>query len=119
MVPVLTLGDIPFVERLEHHHEAHLVAELHQLGRGHIVGGADRVAPHVLKQRQLAAESSHIDGGTQRAEVVMVAHTLKFAVLAVEEEALVGHQFDASDAETGDVLVHLTAVHVYLRRGLI
>ena len=114
VVTVLTLGDIPFVERLEHHHEAHLVAELHQLGRGHIVGGAD-----VFEQRQLAAEGSHIDGGTQRTKVVMVAHALKLAVLAVEEEALVGHQLDASDTEAGDVFVHLTAVHVYLRRSLI
>ena len=113
VVAVLTLGNVPLVERLEHHHETHLVTELHQLGRRHIVGGADGIATHVLEQRQLAAE------GTQRAEVVMVAHALELAVLAVEEEALVGHQLDASDAEAGDVLVHLTAVHVYLRRGLI
>ena len=119
VVTVLTLGDIPFVERLEHHHEAHLVAELHQLGRGHIVGGADGVATHVLEQRQLAAEGSHIDGSTQRTKVVMVAHALELAVLSVEEEALVGHQLDAADTEAGDVFVHLTAVHVYLRRGLI
>ena len=119
VVTVLTLGDIPFVERLEHHHEAHLVAELHQLGRGHIVGGADGVATHVLEQRQLAAEGSHIDGSTQRTKVVMVAHALELAVLSVEEEALVSHQLDAADAEAGDVFVHLTAVHVYLRRGLI
>ena len=119
MVTVLTLGDIPFVERLEHHHEAHLIAELYQLRRRHVVGGADSVAAHILEQRQLAAKGGHIDGGTQRAEVVMITYSLKLAMLAVEEEALVGHKFDASDAEAGDVFVHLTAVHVYLRRGFI
>ena len=27
MVPVLTLGDVPLVERLNHHHESHFIAK--------------------------------------------------------------------------------------------
>ena len=37
MIAVAAFGDVPLVERLHHHHEAHLVAQGYQLGRGHVV----------------------------------------------------------------------------------
>ena len=37
VVSVLTFGDVPFVEILKHHHEAHLVAELDELLGRHVV----------------------------------------------------------------------------------
>ena len=119
VITVLALGDIPFVERLQHHHKAHLVAQFHQFGSRHVVGGTYRVATHVLQHRQLAAQGSHIHGSPQRTEVVMVAHPLELAVLPVQEETLVGHNLQAADAETGRVFIRLPVIHVNLRYRLI
>ena len=105
MIAVLALGDVPLVEGLDHHHEAHLVAEFHEFGRGHVVRGADGVAAHFFQQGQLVAQGGLIDGGAERAKVVVVAHALDLAPLAVEIEALVGNQREGADAEAGLVLV--------------
>ena len=53
VISVLALGTFPFVEGLHHHHEAHLVAELHQFRRRLIMGSADGVAAHILEDFQL------------------------------------------------------------------
>ena len=53
VVSVLALGAFPFVEGLHHHHEAHLVAELHQFRCRLVMGSANGVAAHILKDFQL------------------------------------------------------------------
>ena len=105
VIAVFTFCDVPFVKRLYHHHEAHLVAKTHQFGCRHVVGGPDGITPHVLQQGQLMAEGGLIDGGSQRTEVVMIAHPLKLAALAIEKEALVRHNFHGPDAEAGGIRV--------------
>ena len=48
VISVFTLGDVPFVERFDHHHKSHFVAQLHQFGSRHIVGSTNGVAAHIL-----------------------------------------------------------------------
>ena len=113
MVSVPALCRIPLVEILQHHHEAHLVAKLDQLLGRHVVRSADRVAAHVLEDGELASDSSLVDRRSERTEVMMHAHSLEFAHLSVEEEALLRADLDASDSEAGPHLVEHDASFVY------
>ena len=112
VIAAVTLGHIPFVKGFQHHHEAHLVAQLHQLGGRHVVTGADGIAAHVLEHGQLVADGVLIDGRPQRTEVMMQAHALELAQFAIEEEALVGHELHRAYAEDRLVLVHLAPVYI-------
>ena len=105
VIAVLALGDVPLVEGFEHHHEAHLLTELHEFGGGHVVGGADGVAAHVLEDGELVAEGTHIDRRPERAKVVVVADAAKLAQPTVEEKSLVGHHLDAAHTEARFVSV--------------
>ena len=117
-VAVGRLGtETPVVERLDHEHHAHLVAQLDQLGGGHIVGGADGVDAHILEELYLMAQGRTVDGGSEGAEVVVVADTLELGELAVEEEALLGDIFDGADAEAGVIVVELSAVDTQCGTG--
>ena len=49
VITILTFGNIPFIERFQHHHKAHLVTEFHQFGCRHIVGGTDCITSHILQ----------------------------------------------------------------------
>ena len=100
VVSVLTFGDVPFVEILQHHHEAHLVAELDELLGRHVVGCADGVASHVLEHCELPAESCLVDGCSKRAEVVVQADSAELARLAVEEESLVRDDLYGPETES-------------------
>ena len=125
MVAVLAFGDIPFVEGLDHHHEAHLVAEFHELGRGHIVRGADGVAAHLLQERELVAQGGAVDRGAERAQVVVVAHALDLPQFSIQVESLLGDEIDGADTEAGLIFVdHLIVVSRFgiiedLRHGLV
>ena len=48
VISVLTFGNIPFIERLYHHHKAHFLTQLHQFRCRHIVGSTDGIAAHIL-----------------------------------------------------------------------
>ncbi len=110
-VAILALGaEGPVVERLDHEHQAHLVAELNQLRRRHIVTCAHRVGAHVLEHLQLMAERRFVDSGAERAEVVMVVDTLNLALDAVEVEAVGGAELYGADAEALRVRVDHIAV---------
>ena len=110
VVTVVALRNVPFVERLQHHHEAHLVAQLDQLRCGHVVRGAHGIAAHVLEHQQLVAQGTLVDGRAEGAEVVVQTDALELAVPAVEVEALVGHILYAAHAEARFVhILHLAA----------
>ena len=47
------------------------------------------------------AQGADIDGGTQRTEVVVVAHALELTRLSVELEAVLGRKTDTAYAEAG------------------
>ena len=119
VIAIIAFGNIPFIERLYHHHKAHFVAKFHQFRSRHVVRCTDGIAAHILQQRELAAESSHIDGSPQRSQVVMVADALKLTVLTVQEKTFVRHNLYAADAETGGIFVHQPAVGIYLGRRLV
>ena len=99
VVAVLTLGDIPLVERLQHHHESQLVAEPDQFGRRHVVRSADGIAAHVLEDAQLPADGRFVHGGAERAEVVVQADAFDLPALPVQFEAAFGGHGNAPDAE--------------------
>ena len=66
------------------------------------------------------AQGGTIDGCTQGAQVVMVAHAAKFAPLTVQIEAALGDDLNGSDAETRGVGVdQADAIHVNARGGMI
>ena len=64
VIAVLALRHVPFVERLYHHHETHLVAQLHQFGGRHVVRSTDGIAAHVFQQSKLTAKGRFVDGRT-------------------------------------------------------
>ena len=110
-ISVGTFGaETPVVERLDHKHHSHLVAELDKFRRRHVVGGADGVGSHVLQQFDLMAESSAVDGCSQRSEVVVVADTFEFGVFSVEEESLFWDVLYRADTESGCIFVDRFAV---------
>ncbi len=112
-IAVLALGaESPVVERLDHQHHAHLVAELHQFGCRHIVGGADGVGTHILEDFYLMGEGGAVHGGSEGAEVMMLAYPLESGVFSVEKESLLRYIVKASYAEPGAVFIHIAALNV-------
>ena len=49
----------------------------------------------------------------------MVAHSLEFTVLAVQEKALVGYKFDGTDTKAGGISICKFFVGIDFRDGLI
>ena len=86
-VAVRDFRNAPHVEGFVHDQQAQPVGELEQFGRGRVVAGADRVDARALHDLQLSLGGAPIDGGTQRAEVVVQADAMEFHALAVEQEA--------------------------------
>ena len=74
------------------------------------MGGTDGVGSHILKQFNLMAQSRTVYGCTERTKVVMIAYTLEFCRLAVEEEPLFWNILDGADAETGIIGIYVLAV---------
>ena len=105
VVAVFAFGDFPLVKRFRHDHESHFVTQVYQFGRGHVVGSTDRVAAHVFQDVQLAAQGGFVDGGTQRAQVVVHAYSLKLCPFAVQVEAFLRNDFNGADAEPGGIFV--------------
>ena len=99
VVAVLAFCHLPFVEGLRHYHEAHLVAEFHQLLRRHVVRGPDGVTAHILQHFQLVMDGCPVYGGTERTEVVVEADAPYDAPLSVEEESAVGYPLHGPDSE--------------------
>ena len=97
-IRVVSFGQLPHVECLVHHHHAHLVAEVEQSRRGRIVRGADRVAAHLLQQRQLSPRDVPVEGRADRPQVVVHAHAPHLAMDAVQEEAPCGIKLRHADA---------------------
>lgn len=52
-------------------------------------------------------------------EIVVVAHSLEFTVLAVQEKSLVGHKFDGADTKAGGISICKFSVGVDFRYSLI
>ena len=72
--------------------------------------GADSVAAHVLEQFELMTECRPVDGGAERPEIVVIAHTLEFTQLAVEIEPMFGNHLYRAYAESCIVTVEFCAV---------
>ena len=62
--------------------------------------GAYGITSHLLENPHLANECSLVDGGAERAKVVMEAYPFKFARHAVQSESMLGVDTDGADAQT-------------------
>src|SRR5580658_2460142 len=78
----------PSVENLVHYQEPHLVSEFQPFRRGRIVGGADRVASHLLQHLELPLGSAKLECRTQGAEVMMSIDAFDLDMLAVDVEPI-------------------------------
>ena len=103
------IGDVfpgPFAEEPT---VAVFLAKLDEFGRGHVVAGSDGVHAHIFQQFDLMAQGGAVDGGSERPEIVMVAHSFELCFLSVEEETFVP-VFDSPDTETCVVGIGLTTI---------
>ena len=88
---------IPLVEALVPHEDAHLVAEVEELGRGAVVRGAERVDAHVLEDLELATRGGTVERHAERTEVRVVADALQLHAASVQVQS-VRRQLDRADA---------------------
>src|SRR5579885_338744 len=104
-VAVGDFGDAPHVEGFVHDDDAHAVAGFEHLGRGRIVAGTERVDARGLENLKLALDRAAVDGGAERAEIVMIADALNAHAAAVEQEPFLLVEGDGADAERRGVAV--------------
>ena len=104
-VAVLALRIYPHVETLCHHHHSQRVAQFHLPCGGHVVGGADSVTPHVFQYFYLSCKGIAVNGGTQRAEVVMQAYAFQFSCNAVQLESMFLADADVTYSELPFLIV--------------
>src|ERR1035437_5662115 len=106
----LSLADLPLVERLVHHEEAHAVAEIQEFRCVGIVAGADGVASHLAQDFQAAFPDALRDGGADASGLVVQADPVQLDVFAVEQESLVGVEQGFADAGGRIVFIHDAAL---------
>jgi len=104
VVVVGVFGDGPAVEHLVHDEEAHAVAEVEELRRGWVVGGADCVDTKLAELGEAAGAEGEGYGGAYGSCVGVEGYAVDLVVGAVEEEALVGVEVKLADAD-GQVFV--------------
>ena len=63
------------------------------------MAGADGVAAHVGEHFELPLQGAVVERRAERAEIVVIADAVEFEMLAVDEEAGVGVEFERADAE--------------------
>ena len=56
VVIILRFAVVPYVKRLDHHHQAHLVTEFYEFRCGHVMTRADGIASHRLEHRELVTQ---------------------------------------------------------------
>ena len=76
------------------------------------MGSADSITAHVFQDEKLMSQGCYIDCGSQGAEVVVVADSLKFAWFAIEEEAFFRNEFHGAEPEASliDICKALTVI---------
>ena len=99
----LRLGLLPHVEGFAVHQQSHFIAQLNQLPRRHIVGGADSVDAHFLHYPQLTGKRGGVHRGSQCAQVVVHTYAVHFHFPAVDQESSVRAEFRRAVAE---ILAH-------------
>ncbi len=114
VVVIVGLAVVPDVERLDAEHDSHLVAELHEFRRGHVMTRSDGVAPHLFEHGQLVAQGVFMNRHAERTEVMVETHAFELTGLAVELKTVLGGVADRADTKGGvhfvdDLLVFIDA----------
>ena len=118
-LPPLILRALPLVKRLVHHEEAHLVAQVKQMGVGRVMRGAHGVAAHGLEAGEAARPDGLRHSRAEAARVVMNAQALELHIDAVEPEARVAVKADGEHAEADARLIRdRTALERPRRQGV-
>ena len=99
MVVVGVLGDGPGVEHLVHDEESHVVAEVEELRRGWVVGGADGVDAQGTESGEAELPGGEWDSSAQGSGVGVEGYSEDLVVGSVEEKAQVGIEVELTDAE--------------------
>ena len=95
-ITVFAFWIFPHIEAFCHDHHSERIAYVHLHCGWHVVGCAYCVAAHSLHHFYLADERGLVYGGPEWAEVMVQAHALDFACLAVQlESSVLGHAYCA------------------------
>ena len=104
----------PHVKALVHHHQAHAVAEVEQLGGRRIVRHSYGVCTHVAHHGQLALDGAAVDHGAQGAGVVMQTHSIDFHRPVIKEKSPPGVEAEFAQAGGDAVCVDGTAADAHV-----
>src|SRR5690606_10667261 len=123
-VAVTSLVSFPDVEGLVDDEDAHAVTEIEQFRSGRVVAGAQGIEAHFLEEFELAFGRAGIEGGTEGAEIVVIAAAVGWDAPAIEVKSIVGGELDGTNAEGSFVGIDEAAVrgHVGARevhRGIL
>src|SRR6218665_43150 len=96
-LPPLVLGVLPLVERFIDDVETERVAQPVELGRMRIMRHADAVAAHALEFEQPAQPHLVGGGGAEGTGILVQAHALEDASLAIDEETAIDVEAEGTD----------------------
>src|SRR5580765_8818026 len=94
VVIVAGLAANPAIEGFVHDDEPETIGDVEQFRSRRVVAGANGIAAHLLKDFELTFERAGVDGGAERAEIVMIANAVERDALAVQKETVVSSEFD-------------------------
>ena len=66
VIVILGLSTVPYIERLNHHHHTHLVAQFNQLRVRHVMTRTNCIATHVLQHRYLVTQRIFVHRSAER-----------------------------------------------------
>ena len=114
VVTIGYFGALPFIEGFKHQHHTHFIASSYQLRCRHVVRGTDGIYAHILHDTDLATDGCIVHGCTKWTKVVVIANTLKFGELSIEEETLFWNDFEGTDTETGGIFIYQSMAGINL-----
>src|SRR5262249_19133698 len=89
MIIIARLSADPAVEGFIHHDEAEAIGDVEQFRSGRVMTGANSVTAHFFECFELTFECAAVNGGAERAEVMVIANAVQRNTLAVQKEAVV------------------------------
>src|SRR6267143_4828663 len=73
------------------------------------MAGTDRIRANALHDLQLPLSGTAVDGGSERAQIVVVTDTSDLEMASIEQEPLIAIERDSADPERRDVPVYRLA----------
>ena len=89
----------PHVKSFGHDQQPHLIRQIHQLRRRHIVGRPDRIDAHLPQNPQSPPQGFFVERRSQSAEIVVFANAVQFHVFPVQKETCVRIKADLPESD--------------------